>query len=58
MTVMQGQARCPGVLVESVPGVGKCDREEQCDALALRADYIAYRNAHTRISSDWLVSSR
>jgi hypothetical protein len=50
MSVVQPQAGCPGVLVESVPGVGNCERGDACEVLALKPDYISYRNAHTRIT--------
>jgi hypothetical protein len=49
MTVVQGQSGCAGVLVESRPGRGECDRGAECEVLALLPDYIAYRNAHHRI---------
>jgi hypothetical protein len=49
VTVVQGQAGCAGVLVESAPGRGRCERGEECEVLALLPDYIAYRNAHHRI---------
>jgi hypothetical protein len=42
-------------LVESAPGAGECERGDACEALALRPDYIAYRNAHTRIVASWIT---
>ena len=41
------------VLVESAPGVGECELGEECEALSLRADYLAYRDAHIRIVAEW-----
>jgi len=54
MSVVQGRSGCRGVLVESAPGVGECEFGDECEALTLRSDYLAYRNAHTRIVPEWL----
>jgi hypothetical protein len=53
MSVTNQRLGCPGPLVEERPGVGECARGEACEALAWRADYLAYRNAHTRVTSIW-----
>ena len=37
-----------------LPGVGECARGESCDALACKDDYLAYRGAHMRVTSEWL----
>jgi len=41
------------MLIERAPGVGDCERGDDCEALHLRADYLAYRNAHTRVTAQW-----
>ena len=49
---------CPGMLVESAPGVGECDRGIGCVAAYLHDDdYEAFREEHDRITSRWLVES-
>jgi hypothetical protein len=53
VTVANLRASCPGVLVEQTPGSGTCDRGEECEALALKPDYFAYRDAHAKIESAW-----
>jgi hypothetical protein len=40
-------------LIEERPGVGVCARGDECQALALKADYFGYRDAHTRIEKSW-----
>ena len=54
MTIAKQRPSCPGLLVESAPGVGECDRGDECAVTHLRSDYFAYRDAHLRISSDWM----
>ncbi len=54
MSVTNQRVTCPGPLVESRPGVGECARGESCDALAFKDDYLAYRGAHMRVTSEWL----
>jgi hypothetical protein len=53
MSVTNQRATCPGPLVEQQPGVGECSRGEECEVLGLRDDYLAYRNAHMRVTSEW-----
>ena len=53
MSVVQGRSGCRGILVESAPGVGECELGEDCEALSVRSDYLAYRNAHIRIVAEW-----
>ncbi len=51
MSVTNQRVGCPGPLVEERPGLGECARGDACEALELRADYLAYRNAHTRVTN-------
>lgn len=53
MSVTNQRATCPGPLVEQQPGVGECSRGEECEVLGLRDDYLAYRNAHMRVTTEW-----
>jgi len=53
VTVNNMRTGCPGVLVETAPGAGTCERGEKCEALALLPDYLAYRDAHGNIDSAW-----
>ena len=53
MSVTNQRATCPGPLIESQPGVGQCARGEACEVLALENDYLSYRNAHMRVTSEW-----
>lgn len=53
MSVTNQRATCPGPLVEERPGLGACSRGDECEVLALRDDYLAYRNAHMRVTSEW-----
>jgi len=53
MSVTNQRATCPGPLIESRPGVGECARGEACEVLALVDDYLSYRNAHMRVTSEW-----
>jgi hypothetical protein len=53
MTVSNQRPTCPGELVESSPGVGECDRGDECAVLELRGDYFSYRDAHFNIRADW-----
>jgi hypothetical protein len=54
MSVTNQRVTCPGPLVESQPGVGECSRGEACEALAFKDDYLTYRGAHMRVTSEWL----
>jgi hypothetical protein len=51
--VTNQRATCPGPLVEERPGVGECARGDECEVLVLKDDYLAYRNAHMRVTSEW-----
>ena len=53
MSVTNQRATCPGPLVEERPGVGQCARGDECEVLALKDDYLAYRNAHMRVTNEW-----
>jgi hypothetical protein len=53
MTVQNQRPTCPGELVESSPGVGECDRGDECAVLDLKADYFAYRDAHFTVTTAW-----
>jgi hypothetical protein len=53
MSVTNQRATCPGPLIESRPGVGECARGDECEVVALKDDYLAYRNAHMRVTSEW-----
>jgi hypothetical protein len=53
VTVNNMRTGCPGVLVETAPGTGTCERGDECEALALLPDYLAYRDAHGNIDSTW-----
>jgi hypothetical protein len=53
MSVTNQRATCPGPLVEERPGVGECARHDACEVLDLQHDYLAYRNAHMRVTSAW-----
>ena len=33
--------------------MGACARGDACEVLDLRGDYLAYRNAHIRVTSLW-----
>jgi hypothetical protein len=48
--------KCEGLLIESAAGVGECDRGEECAATEVRAEYDKYRQAHSRITAEWVVS--
>ena len=39
--------------IERRPGVGECARGDECEVVALKDDYLAYRNAHMRVTSEW-----
>jgi len=54
MAVTNPRLGCPGPLVEERPGVGECVRRDACEVLELKGDYMAYRNAHVRVTSVWL----
>ena len=54
MSVTNQRVTCPGPLIETRPGVGECARGESCEALAMRDDYLSYRGAHMRVTSEWL----
>jgi len=53
MSVTNQRATCPGPLLEEHPGVGECARQDTCEVLELKNDYLAYRNAHMRVRSVW-----
>jgi hypothetical protein len=53
VTVQNQRPTCPGELVESAPGVGECERGDECAVAHLRADYFTYRDAHARITAAW-----
>jgi hypothetical protein len=53
MSVTNQRATCPGPLVEQRPGLGECARGDDCEVLALADDYLAYRNAHMRVTNEW-----
>jgi hypothetical protein len=53
VSVTNQRATCPGPLIESRPGVGECARGDECEVVALKDDYLAYRNAHMRVTSEW-----
>jgi hypothetical protein len=54
VSVTNQRVTCPGPLVEERPGVGVCARGEECEALAIADDYLAYRGAHMRVTTTWL----
>ena len=54
MSVTNQRVTCPGPLVEERPGVGECVRHDACEVLELKSDYLAYRNAHMRVTTIWL----
>jgi len=54
VSVTNQRATCPGPLVEERPGLGECARGDECEVLAQKDDYLAYRNAHMRVTSAWL----
>jgi hypothetical protein len=58
MTVTNQRATCPGPLIEERPGVGECARHDACEVLELQNDYLAYRNAHMRVTSEWQNRSK
>jgi hypothetical protein len=53
VSVTNQRATCPGPLIEARPGVGECARGEECEMLALLDDYLTYRIAHMRVTSEW-----
>jgi len=53
VSVTNQRATCPGPLIESRPGVGECARNDECEALDLRGDYLSYRSAHLRVTAQW-----
>jgi hypothetical protein len=53
MSVTNQRATCPGPLIEQQSGVGECARGDDCEVLALKDDYLAYRNAHMRVTNEW-----
>jgi hypothetical protein len=54
MSVTNQRATCPGPLIEERPGLGVCAQGDECEVIELEGDYLAYRNAHTRVTSVWL----
>jgi hypothetical protein len=54
MSVTNQRVTCPGPLIEERPGVGECARQDACEVVDLKNDYLAYRNAHMRVTSVWL----
>jgi len=57
MSVTNQRVTCPGPLIEARPGIGECARGDACEALNMKDDYLAYRGAHMRITSEWLDRS-
>ena len=53
MSVTNQRATCPGPLIEERPGLGECARGDNCEVLALKDDYLEYRNAHMRVTNEW-----
>jgi hypothetical protein len=53
VSVTNQRVTCPGPLLEERPGLGECSRGDECEVLDLKADYLAYRNAHMRVTSAW-----
>jgi hypothetical protein len=53
VSVTHQSVTCPGPLEEERPGSGTCARGDACEVLELKADYLAYRNAHIRVTSQW-----
>jgi len=53
VSVTRQSVTCPGPLEEERPGVGVCARGDACEVLELQSDYLAYRNAHMRVTSLW-----
>jgi len=53
MSVTNQRVTCPGPLVEERPGVGQCARGDECEVLPMKDDYLAYRNAHMRVTNEW-----
>jgi hypothetical protein len=53
MSVTNQRATCPGPLIEERPGVGECARGDECEVIELKGDYLAFRNAHMRVTSVW-----
>jgi hypothetical protein len=53
VSVTNQRVTCPGPLLEERPGLGECSRGEECEVLDLKPDYLAYRNAHMRVTSAW-----
>jgi hypothetical protein len=41
-------------LIEERPGIGECARGDECEVIGLEGDYLAFRNAHMRVTSVWL----
>ena len=53
MSVTHQGVTCPGPLEEERPGAGTCARGDACEVLELANDYLAYRNAHMRVTTLW-----
>jgi len=53
VSVTHQSVTCPGPLEESRPGAGECARGDACEVLELKTDYLAYRNAHIRVTTLW-----
>jgi hypothetical protein len=53
VSVTHQSVTCPGPLEESRPGAGECARGDACEVLELQTDYLAYRNAHLRVTTLW-----
>jgi len=53
MTVQNQRPMCTAELVESAPGVGRCERGDECPVAHLEADFFAYRDAHLNIRAAW-----
>jgi hypothetical protein len=53
VSVTHQSVTCPGPLEEVRPGTGECARGDACEVLELQSDYLAYRNAHIRVTTLW-----
>jgi hypothetical protein len=53
VSVTHQSVTCPGPLEEERPGAGTCARGDACEVLELQNDYLAYRNAHIRVTTLW-----
>jgi hypothetical protein len=54
MTVQNQRPMCTAELVESAPGVGRCERGDECPVAYLETDFFAYRDAHLKVRAAWM----